>query len=105
MGILGGAFYFHNIALSVVKDSRNPENNVRDVFIGYVLSFLTYVTCGIMGYYGFYGVEFEQKLDDLGPPKDGVQVEMEQNCLNMFVVKNIPATIIRFCSFVQIVSV
>ena len=59
MGILGGAFYFHNIALEVVQDSRNPELSVRDVFIGYCLSFVTYVTCGVMGYYGFYGVEFE----------------------------------------------
>ena len=71
MGILGGAFYFHNIALSVVQDSRNPENSVRDVFVGYCLSFVTYVTCGVMGYYGFFGVEFESKLDTLDPPGDG----------------------------------
>ena len=71
MGILGGAFYFHNIALSVVKESRNPEKNVRDVFIGYVLSFFTYVGCGIMGYYGFFGVKFESKLEELGPPEHG----------------------------------
>ena len=70
MGILGGAFYFHNIALSVVKDSRNPEHNVRDVFIGYVLSCLTYISCGIMGYYGFFGKHFEPKLEEL--PVDGV---------------------------------
>ena len=62
MGILAGGFYFHNISLSVICKARNPENNVRDVFLGYVATFVTYVLCGIMGYYGFTGSHFESKL-------------------------------------------
>ena len=64
MGILGGGFYFHNIALSVCRNARNPENNVRDVFLGYLATFLTYVLCGVLGYYGFTGSSFASKFDD-----------------------------------------
>jgi hypothetical protein len=61
MGILGGGFYFHNISLPVIRNSRNPENNVRDILIGYFLVFLTYVLCGSLGYYGFIGSTFEDQ--------------------------------------------
>ena len=64
MGILAGGFYFHNISLSVIHNARNPENNVRDVFLGYLATFLTYVLCGVMGYYGFTGSHFEAKLEE-----------------------------------------
>lgn len=59
MGILGGGFYFHNISLPVIKNNKHPENNVRDVFIGYLLVFLTYCFAGVLGYYGFVGSTFE----------------------------------------------
>ena len=39
MGILGGGFYFHNISLPVIKNSKNPKNNARDVFLGYLMVF------------------------------------------------------------------
>lgn len=67
MGILGGGFYFHNISLSVVRNARNPENNVRDVFLGYLATFLTYVLCGTLGCYGFTGSHFESALLDTKP--------------------------------------
>jgi hypothetical protein len=58
MGILGGGFYFHNISLPVIRGSKNPENNARDVFIGYFLVWFCYVSCGTLGYYGFTGSSF-----------------------------------------------
>lgn len=61
MGILGGGFYFHNISLPVIRNAKNPENNVRDVCIGYFMVFMTYWLCGILGYYGFVGETFEAK--------------------------------------------
>ena len=63
MGILGGGYYFHNMSLAVIRNSRNPENNIRDVFVGYLLVFLTYVCSGTLGYYGFTGSMFAEKLD------------------------------------------
>ena len=53
IGILGGGYYLHNISLPVYRNSKNPENNVRDVFIGYFLVFLSYCVCGTLGYFGF----------------------------------------------------
>ena len=94
MGVLGGGYYFHNIALSVCRNSRNPENNVRDVFLGYLATFLTYVLCGTLGVYGFSGSKFETKLQD--PELKGL---ISQNSLDMFSVTNNIATFIRFCAF------
>jgi len=59
MGIMAGGFYFHNVSLPVLKTSINPENNLRDIFIGYFAVFITYCLCGVLGYYGFTGSEFE----------------------------------------------
>ena len=53
LGILGGGYYLHNISLPIYRNSKNPENNVRDVFIGYFLVFLSYTICGVLGYIGF----------------------------------------------------
>ena len=91
MGILGGGFYFHNVSLSVCRTARNPQNNVRDVFLGYLATFITYVVCGVAGVYGFTGREFSHNLT-----KDGL---ITQNCLDMFPVTDYLATIIRFCAF------
>lgn len=91
MGILGGAFYFHNISLPVIRNSTNPDKNVRDVFIGYVLVLITYLTCGILGVYGFTGSAFEKR--------EPVTNYIEQNCLNMFGVDNVYALIARLCCF------
>ena len=53
MGILGGGFYLHNISLPIYRNSKHPENNVRDVFLGFVMVCLSYMICGVLGYYGF----------------------------------------------------
>jgi len=58
MGIMAGGYYFHNVSLPVLKTSLHPENNHRDVFIGYFAVFVTYTICGVLGYYGFTGSEF-----------------------------------------------
>ena len=100
MGTLGGGFYFHNISLSVIRNARNPENNIRDVFLGYFATFMTYVLCGVLGYYGFTGSAFESKLAD--PALEGL---ISQNSLDMFGVTNNIATFIRFCAFAQLLTV
>ena len=66
MGLLGGAFYFHNISLPVIRNSRNPENNVRDIMIGYGLVLITYFLAGALGYFGFTGEIFEAS-NPMGP--------------------------------------
>jgi len=57
LGILGGGYYLHNISLPIFRNSKNPQYNIRDAFIGYFLVFLSYVSCGVLGYYGFSSFE------------------------------------------------
>lgn len=56
MGILGGGFYLHNISLPIYRNSKNPENNVRDMFIGFLVVAISYILCGVLGYYGFQSI-------------------------------------------------
>jgi len=91
MGILGGGFYFHNISLPVIRNSKKPENNCRDVFLGYLMVFIVYILVGTLGYYGFNGEYFKKR--------DPSVVEIQQNCLNMFPVDSIIATIIRLAAW------
>jgi hypothetical protein len=95
MGILGGGYYLHNISLPIIRNSKNPENNVRDVFIGYFLVFLSYVLCGTLGYYGFSGYYFTHTMNEH---------EIKSNCLLMFDTKNVFAIVIRFCVFCQLLA-
>jgi hypothetical protein len=95
MGILGGGYYLHNITLPIVRNSAKPENNVRDVFLGYFLVYLSYSVCGVMGYFGFSGTYFTETLGEK---------EIKSNCLLMLPSTNILATIIRFCTFGQLLA-
>lgn len=95
MGILGGGYYLHNITLPIIRNSAQPEKNVRDVFIGYLLVFCSYSVCGVMGYFGFSGTYFTQVLHEH---------EITSNCLLMLPSGNILATIIRFCTFCQLLA-
>ena len=95
MGILGGGYYLHNITLPIIKNAKNPEKNVRDVFLGYLLVFLSYTICGTLGYFGFSGTYFTDTMNEH---------EIQSNCLLMFSSTNVLAIIIRFCVFCQILA-
>jgi hypothetical protein len=85
---LGGGYYLHNISLPIFRNSKNPENNIRDAFIGYFLVFLSYSVCGVMGYYGF----------------STFPMAIQQNCLNMFGLNDKVAIFIRACTFCQLLA-
>lgn len=53
LGILGGGYFLHVITLPIIKNAKKPEDNAKNVFIGYFLTFLSYTLCGIFGYFGF----------------------------------------------------
>lgn len=53
MGILGGGFYLHNISLPIYRNTKNPKNNVRDMFLGFLVVCLSYIICGTLGALGF----------------------------------------------------
>jgi len=93
MGILGGGYYLHNISIPIYRNSKNPEKNLRDIFLGYFLVFLSYSICGVLGYYGFSSYEMF-----------GDRQGIEQNCLNMFGVNNGYAMLVRLCTFFQLLA-
>jgi len=53
MGILGGGFYLHNISLPIYRNTKDPKNNVRDMFMGFSVVCMSYIVCGSLGALGF----------------------------------------------------
>ena len=97
MGIMGGGFYYHNMSLGLLKSSKNPSNNTRDILIGYGLVLVTYNVIGVLGAYGFLGARFAA----LNPSVN----QIKQNCFNMFPSDDQWATVIRCCIVCQILCV
>ena len=46
-GVLSLSFFIHNGALSILRNQRHPQNNVRDIIIAYLLVCVTYLTVGM----------------------------------------------------------
>ena len=66
-GTLCTGYFLHTIAQPVLRQSKNPEKNNRDLFIGYFLVFLSYALVGVFGYIGFVGYDFRHDfVDDQG---------------------------------------
>lgn len=63
-GTLSLGLFCHSVVLNLLKDTKNPENNQRDLFWGYLCVTLTYIIIGIMGYIGFSGSEFISEFKD-----------------------------------------
>ena len=97
MGILGGGFYFHNMSLSLASNAKYPEHNTRNIFIGFLLVFLTYSIIGITGVYGFTGSAFASFNPSVNLIKE--------NCLNMMASDDKLATFIRACILCQLLTV
>lgn len=82
-GMMTLGYYLHNIGLSITKDSARPENNTRDVFIGYFMVFLSYSLVGTLGYLGFSGYLFKE------------DIRSTQNLLYMFKATDVLAFLVR----------
>ncbi|XP_007486384.2 neutral amino acid transporter 9 isoform X1 [Monodelphis domestica] len=52
-GILTLAFFIHNCVITLLKNNKNQENNVRDLSIAYLLVMLTYLYVGILAFASF----------------------------------------------------
>ena len=56
--ILNIGFYLHTCAVPILRNAKNPEDNSKNLFIGYTIVFISYVTIGSLGYYGMMGTLF-----------------------------------------------
>uniref|UniRef100_A0A4W4H2Y0 Neutral amino acid transporter 9 n=1 Tax=Electrophorus electricus TaxID=8005 RepID=A0A4W4H2Y0_ELEEL len=52
-GVLTLAFFIHNCIITLMKNNRNQENNVRDLSLAYLLVGLTYLYVGVMIFAAF----------------------------------------------------
>ncbi|CAI2365038.1 unnamed protein product [Moneuplotes crassus] len=92
-GMMTLGYYIHNVCISIVKENKHPENNTRDVFIGYFLVFLSYSLVGSLGYLGFSGYTFKANIRET------------ENLLYMFSATDMLAFVIRIICFCQMFSV
>nr|XP_002131166.1 sodium-coupled neutral amino acid transporter 9-like [Ciona intestinalis] len=54
-GLLAMAFFLHNSLTTIFKHNKYQANNVRDLFAGYTLAFLTYTVIALSIYLAFPG--------------------------------------------------
>uniref|UniRef100_A0A7E4VYU9 Aa_trans domain-containing protein n=1 Tax=Panagrellus redivivus TaxID=6233 RepID=A0A7E4VYU9_PANRE len=52
-GTLALSYFIHNAVLTVLRNQKNPENNARDLSIGYALSAICYIFTGFTFYSDF----------------------------------------------------
>uniref|UniRef100_A0AAF5DRN0 Nudix hydrolase domain-containing protein n=1 Tax=Strongyloides stercoralis TaxID=6248 RepID=A0AAF5DRN0_STRER len=52
-GTLALSYFIHNAVLTILRNQKNPQNNARDLSIGYSLSALCYLIIGTMFYIAF----------------------------------------------------
>lgn len=58
--ILNVGFYLHTCAVPIMRNAKKPENNSRNLFIGYTIVFFSYVIIGALGYFGLLGTLFSK---------------------------------------------
>ena len=102
LGILCTGYFLHTCSLPIVRSSKNPEKVGRDMFIGYLLVFISYAIVGCMGYVGFMGYYFRDYFDKIKDSETSGQID--QNCLNMFDYKDVAAFVLRLAIFLLIFS-
>ena len=61
-GMLPLGFFSHSIILPILKKNKYPENNQRDVFLGYLMVAVSYILMGMAGYIGFSGSSYDPLL-------------------------------------------
>ena len=99
-GILCTGYFLHTCSLSILRSSKNPEKNIRDLFWGYFLVMLSYLASGALGYIGFIGVKFESYFETQATTPNTI----DQNCVNMFNPTDITAFILRLAILLLIFS-
>ena len=58
-GALSLGYFCHSIIMPVLNANLKQENNIRDLFFGYCLVCLTFLSVGIFGYIGFSGYGYK----------------------------------------------
>ncbi|XP_062870210.1 neutral amino acid transporter 9 [Trichomycterus rosablanca] len=84
-GVLTLAFFIHNCIITLMKNNKNQENNVRDLSLAYLLVGLTYLYVGVMIFASFPSPPLSKDciepnfLDNF--PSSDVMVFLARTCL------------------------
>ena len=101
-GIFGLGYFLHPCSLPIVRSAARPENSQRDLFLGYLFVFISYILLGSLGYIGFVGYDFASYFESkIGTATEG---QIDQNCLNMFDYADVAAFILRLAIFLLLFS-
>lgn len=84
--------------MPILQNAAEPEKNKRNLLIGYIFTFLTYLIVGIFGYFAFSGSNFKA-IYKLQTEEKGL---IGQNFLNMFHYDEVPAIIVRLMIYIQL---
>ncbi|XP_076020287.1 neutral amino acid transporter 9 [Genypterus blacodes] len=91
-GVLTLAFFIHNCIITLMKSNRNPENNVRDLSVAYLLVGLTYLYVGVMMFAIFPAPPLSKEC-------------IEPNFLDNFPNTDVSVFIARTCLLFQMITV
>lgn len=101
-GDLCTGYFLHTCSLSVLRASKNPEKSNRDLFLGYLLVWLSYAIVGTFGYIGFMGYNYREYFK--GEQDQALHGQIAQNCLMMFAYTKPGAFVLRLAMFVLLFS-
>jgi len=62
-GLLCVGYYMHQLCIPIIANAKNPENNLRNVGLGYGMVLGTYIIVGTCGYIAFTGYRFDKDKD------------------------------------------
>lgn len=64
-GCLSLGFFIHTVISPMMKKNAKQENCKRDLFIGYLLTYITYLVIGVVGYFGFLDAGLDKSVKDV----------------------------------------
>ncbi|XP_044302375.1 sodium-coupled neutral amino acid transporter 9 isoform X2 [Varanus komodoensis] len=91
-GVLTLAFFIHNCVITLLKNNKNQENNVRDLSIAYLLVSLTYLYVGVLIFAAFPSPPLSKEC-------------IEQNFLDNFPSNDVMSFLARISLLFQMVTV
>lgn len=68
-GILCTGYFLHTVSIPIIRASKSPERKYIELFWGYFAVMISYIACGVLGYYGFIGYAFRSYFE--GNPVTG----------------------------------
>ena len=106
LGIFSLAYMVHNVIGGMMKNTKNPENNSRDIFISYIVAFFKYTLLGIFGSFAVAAL-YNSNYDIDNPPVNIMELLSRQNpekpYLNKF--QRVLSIIALIMVFIQILTV